>query len=410
MSLSVTKNCPDCGSAPTSHWSERMEARISYYVFPFFNIFNTWGHFFGRILSPLTRRIFPYLIKLLVVLKVIQIKNEPDESNNWRSKVLWEEANKRGIKITELRPFGKYVDNFWAEYRGEKIFFDGLPRPKNKVYSSLDWIDNKTEMAKRFLAQGFPVAKGGIVTNFRQAKKLFQKLSKPVITKPNEGSRSRHTTIHITNEDELRIGFDKVKQLSPWVAIQEELVGPVYRATVINKKLVAILRRDPACVYGDGISNIKELVMKENNNPLRHGPLFHELVLDSEATVELGYQNLSVDSIPGLEQRVTLGTKTSRGSGGSIVDVTDVTHEDNKKLFNAVGKYLDYPYVGIDFIISDIKKSWVLTPRSGIIECNSLPFIDLHHFPLQGKPINVAGAIWDFIYPVSPGKLFTDVK
>ncbi|MFZ2189376.1 MAG: hypothetical protein WA057_02380 [Candidatus Magasanikiibacteriota bacterium] len=410
MSIFITKNCSDCGSAPTSHWSERMEARISYYIFPFFNVFNTWGHFFGKIFLPLTRIIFPYFIKLLVVLKIIQIKNEPDEKNNWRSKVLWEEAEKRGIKMTELRPFGKYVDNFWAEYKGEKIFFDGLPRPKDKVYSALDWIDNKTEMAKRFLAQGFPVAKGGIVTSLKQAKKVFQKLSKPVITKPNEGSRSRHTTIHITNEAELKIGFDKVKQLSPWVAIQEELIGPVYRATVINKKLVAILRRDPACVYGDGESNIKELVIKENNNPLRHGPLFHELVLDNEAISELSYQSLILDSIPTLDQRVTLGTKTSRGSGGSIVDVTEETHNDTKKLFNDVGEFLNYPCVGIDFIISDIKKSWVETPRCGIIECNSLPFIDLHHFPLLGKPINVAGAIWDFIYPVSSGKLFTDVK
>jgi hypothetical protein len=49
----------------------------------------------------------------------------------------------------------------------------------------------------------------------------------------------------------------------------------------------------------------------------------------------------------------------------------------------------------------DIKKSWVETPRCGVIECNSLPFIDLHHFPLQGKPRNIAAAVWNVIFPAS---------
>jgi hypothetical protein len=25
-----------------------------------------------------------------------------------------------------------------------------------------------------------------------------------------------------------------------------------------------------------------------------------------------------------------------------------------------------------------------------------LPFIDMHHFPAEGEPVNGAGAIWDF--------------
>ncbi|MDP3790961.1 MAG: hypothetical protein Q8R38_02835 [Candidatus Omnitrophota bacterium] len=31
----------------------------------------------------------------------------------------------------------------------------------------------------------------------------------------------------------------------------------------------------------------------------------------------------------------------------------------------------------------------------GIIEANSLPYIDMHHFPVTGAPRNVAGAILD---------------
>jgi cyanophycin synthetase len=163
---------------------------------------------------------------------------------------------------------------------------------------------------------------------------------------------------------------------------------------------VAVLRRDPACVFGDGLHNISELVDIENNNPLRDEKLFHKMIIDNEALKELTYQNLQLTSIPSKNQRINLGTKTSRGSGGAIVDVTAEVHPDNNLLFNKIGEYLDDPLIGIDFIIEDIKKSWQETPRCGVIECNSLPFIDLHHYPLQGQPINVAGKVWDFVYPI----------
>ena len=66
-----------------------------------------------------------------------------------------------------------------------------------------------------------------------------------------------------------------------------------------------------------------------------------------------------------------------------------------------VAKFLDDPLVGVDFIIEDITKSWREEQHCGIIECNSLPFIDLHHYVMFGKPQNVAGKLWDLILPES---------
>jgi len=66
--------------------------------------------------------------------------------------------------------------------------------------------------------------------------------------------------------------------------------------------------------------------------------------------------------------------------------------------------------VGADFIIEDITKSWKEPARAGgeqhcgIIECNSLPFIDLHHYPLFGRPNNIAGKLWDLVLPESKKK------
>lgn len=44
---------------------------------------------------------------------------------------------------------------------------------------------------------------------------------------------------------------------------------------------------------------------------------------------------------------------------------------------------------------------WNEQQRVGILECNGLPFIDLHHYPFEGKPQNVAGALWDIVFPDS---------
>src|SRR5260370_30208527 len=57
-------------------------------------------------------------------------------------------------------------------------------------------------------------------------------------------SGSRHTLLHIDSEEKLIEAFKIAKQICPAAVIEEELVGPVYRATVVNGKLAATLRRD----------------------------------------------------------------------------------------------------------------------------------------------------------------------
>ena len=279
--------------------------------------------------------------------------------------------------------------------------FEGLPRPVGKPSPSLDWMDNKSMIRKHFVPAGIPMAQGGEARNWEEALALWNSVPKPTITKPHVGSRSRHTTIHIHTEEDLRAGFEKAKMLSPWVIIEQELKGQQYRGTVIGGKTRAVLRRDPACVIGDGKLSVRALLEKENKNPKRQGPIFHTIEITDKVENELVRQNLTWDSVPAKNQYVELDTKASRASGGGTTDVTAETHPHNIELFEQIAELLDDPIVGVDFIISDITKSWKIQEACGVIECNSTPFIDLHKNPLVGETQDTASPVWDVVWSES---------
>ncbi len=389
------KYCVDCGGAQVNHRAVYFSIWLSSMIEPW----TSWMNYL--IPENKIESIGPVLIKILTILRLGNITKKPNSKDSGRAQVLWEEAIRRGITMEEFHLFGIGTDVFISRYKGEMRFFDVLPRTKDYNPKGLEWMDNKNEMKKHFRKAGIPVAAGGIASSRKEAISLFNSLNKPVIAKPNLGSRSRHTTTHISDEKELIIAYDKAHQLSPWVMIEEELSGYVFRGTLIGKKFIACLRREPAYVIGDGIHNIKELIELENKNPLRQGPIFHQISLDEEAIKELTHWNKTPDTIPNKNEVVTLGQKTSRAVGGGITDMTEVIHPDNIAMLEKIGEVLDDPLIGVDFIMDDVSISWKDQPRSGVIECNSAPFIDLHHFPLVGKPHNVASALWDIIYPES---------
>jgi D-alanine-D-alanine ligase-like ATP-grasp enzyme len=342
-------------------------------------------------------RLTPAAIRTLASLGLGTIVTRADDKNNWRARVLWEEAERRGIVMREFRPFGLAREIFYATYGNDTRGFDGLPRPRAAHESSLEWMDDKGIILKKFRAAGVPVPRGKSVSTFKDAETVFRAITPAaVIIKPAIGSRSRHTYLHITDVAALRHAFYKAKELSPRVAVEEELSGFVFRITLVGGKVAGVMRREPPHVIGDGKHSVHQLITAENNNPLRHGPIFHGLPLGEETIAVLKDQKLSLDSVPEKDRMVTIHQKVSRAYGASTTEITNI-HPDNQTLFLHIAKVLDDPLIGVDFMIDDMARSWK-EQKSGVIECNSLPFIDLHHFPLKGPARNVAGDVWDLIF------------
>jgi len=340
----------------------------------------------------------PYLgiYEILVKMRLGIFLDAYDEKTLLLDQVLWDEAKKRGIVMREFRLLGHPSASFVAQYpTGRRISFESFPIPPGSR-PGVWWLDIKSIMKKKFHKLGIPIARGGAAFTLYGAEKIFKTLQPPVIIKPYAGSGSRHTTTHINTVEQLRHAFKISQEISPLSVIEEELAGAVYRPTVVGDQLIATIRRDQPCVIGDGIHTVLQLIAQENTHPKRQGPYYQHIKVDDAVMGELTRQNITPENIPERGLRVLLHQKINWSVGGTTTDVTDEVHPDNRELFEHIAKILGAPMVGIDFIIGDISRSWREQERCGVIECNSRPFFDNHHLPFEGKPRNVAGAIWDY--------------
>lgn len=91
---------------------------------------------------------------------------------------------------------------------------------------------------------------------------------------------------------------------------------------------------------------------------------------------------------------IDLTEKIGVSYGGSSFEITPNTHPNFRAILEKASEIINKPILGFDFIVDNIEKSPV-GKRWGIIKHNSLPFINLHHYLLIGKPVNVAKYIWD---------------
>ena len=64
----------------------------------------------------------------------------------------------------------------------------------------------------------------------------------------------------------------------PEVIVQQMVFGQEYRFLVLNKKVIAVAYRRPPYIVGDGVSTIRTLISKKNNNCSKHGNRHASLV------------------------------------------------------------------------------------------------------------------------------------
>lgn len=395
MNKKSKKFCKDCGMSSYYH--------IQTWLDEFIN------HFLPRIkLSRKIEGFFDVLLeKIFTFFRLVSLRDDFTRSDiQLRSTCFIDEFRKRGGSVKALRGPVGYTNHFRTEIDGKVIRFESLPIADFVSKCDTRLVDDK-EKTKLHLQKGnFPIAEGKSFW-FWQKKKAVQfgmeKLGFPLVVKPRSGSVSKHITTNIQDSEKLKKAIDKAVTYSPAFIVEKFISHAfVYRATVIDFDFIACVKQVPANVVGDGISTIRALIDKKNSDSNRGNPHQKEYTLykivENETTEKLlsekGYNFLSV---PKKDKIVFLQHDPFLKLGGDLIEVTPQVHPDNLKLFHQVARFFDIRVVGIDFLAQDISRSYK-EQQCAILELNSIPCIELHHFPFSGAPQNVAAAAADLFF------------
>jgi len=379
--------CLYCGNNPVNHKIHFVLKLLDMFLSPTGKLNDLSQNKYMRKLLDLSIKPVEWTLALL---HLYRFHNDIDRSVSDRSRVIWEEAQRRGIEMEGLEIFGRTPEQYRAKVNGKWHYFESLPIPPHFDTGSYSWMDDKGRLRSFLEKHKIPVATGVSTSSVDSALKIFDMAEPPFSIKPQLGSRGRHTTTHIYTKKEFAEAFRIAQQLCYFVIAEEHLIGSVYRGTYVNGEVVGILRGDPPRVTGDGKSTIKQLI--EMKNKKKH-PKVKDVVVTDHHLRFLKRQKLALSSILPKGKTIDLLEKIGISYGGFAVEDTDKTHPRIFKYIKKAGDALGAPIVGFDFIIEDITVD-PATQRWGIIEANSLPFIDLHHFPLEGEPINVAAKVW----------------
>lgn len=384
--------CLYCGNNPINHTT----ALIDSYIFSILSPVALWfiATWPGRVLVKLMDSFFKVFILVLDKFNLAQFASNFHDFDSDRGIVLGEEALKRGYKFEILKLFGIFHDTYKVTFPdGKNLIFDGLPRPDKVNVLLSAWMDDKFLTKKRLLKYNIPTPKGFSVRSWRQTSAAYDALTKPIIIKPRSGSRGRHTTTNINTKEELKTAFYRAKQLGYRVIVEEHYFGSVYRATCVDGKLAGVLAGDPPRVIGDGILTVSQLIETKNNNrPDR----VETVTLTSKHVEFLTNQNISLDTVLPPGAIIDISEKIGLSYGGASREVTADVHPKLRSLLEVAAAAMGDPLLGFDFITTSVELD-PDTQRWGIIECNSVPFINLHHDPLVGAPVNVAAKVWDWV-------------
>ena len=379
------KKCVYCGNNPTNDTSAFLHNTISVLMQPVDRkIVNGFvGRQINKVLEWLKVPIFE-VFRLLGIVKYVDV---PIKFWNERSQVIWEEAKARNIEIKQMVFLGRPIDVFKAKTLRGTILFKSLPRPMFMETESILWMDDKMTLKK----SGIPVARGGSFWNWKSVEEATKNLTFPLIVKPRLGSRGRHTSTYLYNMDDLKKAYEVAKQICFFVFVEEHLVGSVYRGTSIAGKTYGILQGDPPRIVGDGNKTVRELIADKNK---AKPDKVKDVKISPELEIFIGRSGYKLDSVLEAGKVLDLSEKIGLSYGGDAIEVTKETHPKIFEVLDRAARIVNDPVIGFDFIIADVgsdptKQKW------GILEANSLPFINLHHFPRVGEPVNLAAKVWD---------------
>ncbi|MBA3663856.1 MAG: cyanophycin synthetase [Bacteroidetes bacterium] len=307
-----------------------------------------------------------------------------------------EEAQSRGI------PFKRLNNSSFV------LFGQGIHQKKIRAtltgstsHMGVEIACDKNETKQILKSAYIPTPESILIDHEEDLEATVEKIGYPVVIKPINGNHGRGITINIQTMDQARDAFKLAREISEDVLVEKFMQGCDFRFLLINFKLVAVAKRTPALVTGDGHSTIAQLIDRINCDPNRgegHEKILTKIKIDKITSDILSQKNYTLETIPSFDEVVLLKDTANISTGGTATDVTHLVHPYNIFMAERIARLLNMDICGIDVIATAIDKP-LTDENGGILEVNACPGFRMHLFPSKGKPINVAAHVVDMLYP-----------
>ena len=250
---------------------------------------------------------------------------------------------------------------------------------------------------------GLPVPQQRMVQSAREAVRAAHRIGFPVVVKPLDANHGRGVSINLVDGDQVSAAFDVALQSARGrsVLVESYIEGMDHRMLVVNDELVAVAKRVPGHVVGDGRHTIAELIDIVNLDPRRgigHEKVLTRLELDHQAHRLLEKAGLDAESVLPEGEVFFLRSTANLSTGGTAIDMTDVVHPDNREMAVRAIQAVGLDVGGVDFLTSDITRSYK-DIGGAIVEVNAAPGFRMHVAPSEGKPRDVAGKVMNMLFP-----------
>jgi cyanophycin synthetase len=249
-----------------------------------------------------------------------------------------------------------------------------------------------------------PVANGGICVDEEDLTDVIKKIGYPIVIKPLDGNHGKGASINVKKWEDAVEGLAYAKKYSHRVIVEKFITGYDFRVLVIDNKLVAAAKREPAHIKGDGIQTIEQLIDETNLDPKRgygHENVLTQIDVDRDTTDLLEKLNYTLETVPKKGEVVYLKSTANLSTGGTSIDVTDMMHPENIFLCERISRVIGLDICGVDIMAENLTQP--LKENGGcILEVNAAPGFRMHLAPSEGLPRNVAAPVIDMLYP--PGK------
>jgi len=321
------------------------------------------------------------------------------------SRLILEEAEKFGVKWNVI-PCTQLIELTFKN--NKQTFYHQVPSTTTALAKY--FCNNKKVTTNILYNSGISVPKGYRIkktTSVEDLRSIYEKLQKPLVVKPSDGSLGENISVNVSDFDELldavKFGFEYTGKKKATVIVEEMFEGTEYRVLATNKKIIGVLNRRPASVLGNGVDSIKKLIQEKNKQPIRckkDGVNNHYKIRMNERMLKLLKEsNMDFKSVPKKGKRVYLRRVSNITQGGDAIDFTDKVHPSVKEIaLRAINAVPGLSFAGIDFLSTDITKKQTRDSYI-IIEINDSPGFDIHDFPYEGKNRHAAREFLFLMFP-----------